>query len=190
LLVQIRDPQNQTAWHEFVEVYAPLIHSYARKRGLQDADAADLTQDVMQTISRRAEDFQYNPARGSFRGWLFTVTLNRLRDFVDRRSRQAKASGKTEVQNMLQELPEREAEELWIQQHQMRLFHWAAEKAKVDFRETTWQAFWLTAVENRSVKEVATELNVSVGAIHIAKSRALARIRDILQQVEDQPHAR
>lgn len=86
---------------------------------------------------------------------------------------------------VLRELPDGEAEDQWSQQHRMRLFQWAAEKVRVDFRETTWQAFWETAVENRPPKDVASQLGLSVGAAHIAKCRVLARIRDVLKDVED-----
>ena len=185
LLVRIKDLEDKVAWNEFIDIYAPLVHAYLRKRGLQDADAADLTQDVMQTVARQADKFRYDPSQGSFRGWLLTVTLNRLRDFADRNQRRAKGSGKTAVQQVLQELPDRAAEDLWNQQHQQRLFQWAAEKAKVDFREATWRAFWLNAVDQKPAKEVAAELGMSVGAVHIAKSRGLARIREIVQSIED-----
>lgn len=185
LLVRIRDFDDKQAWSEFVDVYAPLVHAYLRKRGVQDADAADLTQDVMQTVARQANAFSYDPKQGSFRGWLLTITLNRLRDFANRDARRAKATGKTTMRQVLHELPQREAEELWNEQHQMRLFQWAAEKAKVDFRETTWLAFWKNAVEHQPAKDVASELNISVGAVHIAKSRGLARIREILAGMEE-----
>lgn len=185
LLVRIRDSADQQAWHEFVDIYAPLVHAYTKKRGMQEADAADLTQDVMQTVAREAGSFSYDPARGSFRGWLLTITLNRLRDFVEQRNRQAIASGGTTMQCVLQEVPDDQAAEVWNQQHQWRLFHWAAEQARIDFREPTWQAFWTTAVENKTAKDTAAELGISVGAVHIAKSRVLSRIRDILKDIED-----
>lgn len=184
LIVRLRESDDGPAWNEFVEIYAPLIHAYARRRGLQDADAADLTQDVLHIVMRRADDFRYDPERGSFRGWLFTVTLNRLRDLADRRQRQFEGSGKTEMVELVQQVPDREDRDVWEEEHQLHLFRWAAERAKADFRETSWQAFWQTAIEQRPVKEVAAELDLSIGAVHIAKSRAMARIRDIIREVE------
>ncbi|MEL6106994.1 MAG: sigma-70 family RNA polymerase sigma factor [Planctomycetota bacterium] len=184
LIARLREADDGPAWNEFVEIYAPLIHAYARRRGLQDADAADLTQDVLHILMRRADDFRYDPERGSFRGWLFTVTLNRLRDLVDRRRRQIEGSGQTEMVELVRQVPDREDRDVWEQEHQLHLFRWAADRAKADFRETSWQAFWQTAIEQRAVKEVAAELDLSVGAVHIAKSRAMARIRDIIREVE------
>jgi RNA polymerase sigma-70 factor (ECF subfamily) len=185
LLLRIRDPRDGLAWGEFVEIYAPLIHGYARHRGLQDADAADLTQDVLQTIAAKVHGFQYDPSQGSFRGWLFTTTLNKLRDRARKKSRVDGGSGDTGLHALLEAQPSREEEETWNQQHQWRLFLWAAERAKPDFRPATWQAFWETAVEHKPAKEVASRLKMTVGAVHIAKSRALRRLRELIQTVED-----
>src|SRR5688500_2309100 len=77
LLVQIRDAQNEQAWSQFVDLYAPLIYGFARKQGLQDADAADLTQEVLRTVAKSVQGLEYDPARGSFRGWLFTIVRNK-----------------------------------------------------------------------------------------------------------------
>ncbi|MEM6691949.1 MAG: RNA polymerase sigma factor [Planctomycetota bacterium] len=184
LLIQLRDTKNDQAWSDFVDLYAPLIHGYLLKRGLQSADAADLTQDVLQKVSKQAGKFDYDRKRGTFRGWLFTVTLNQVRDFVQRKERQAQASGKTEILEVLHEVPNREAEELWDKEHEMHLFQWACKQAQPDFRENTWQAFWKTSVEAKPAKQVAEELAISVGAVHIAKSRVLSRLREIIHDIE------
>jgi RNA polymerase sigma factor (sigma-70 family) len=185
LLVRIRDPRDAIAWSDFVEIYAPLIHSYVRTRGLQDADAADVTQDVLHAVATNAERFDYDPARGSFRGWLFRVTLNKLRDLVSRRKTHAVGSGDTGVHELLVNTTADDGDQqTWDQHHAWRLFLWAAEKARVDFREKTWQAFWRTAVEQQPVERVSTELQISAGAIHVARCRVIARVKAILQDVE------
>ena len=74
LLLRLRDQQDDAAWTRFVDVYGPLVFRYAQRRGFQDADAADLTQDVLQSVARAMRSFQYDQTRGSFRGWLFTAT--------------------------------------------------------------------------------------------------------------------
>ena len=185
LLLRVRDDHDQLAWNEFVEIYAPLIHAYGRHHGLQDADAADLAQDVLQAVAGAIKSFEYDPERGSFRGWLFTVTRNKLRRMQSRRQRQPQGSGGSGMQELLHEQPGRESdEEMWNESHRLRLFHWAADQVRHAFQETTWQAFWQTAVEHRNAKDVAEELNISVGAVYIAKSRVLTKIREKIVSLE------
>src|SRR5688500_9018981 len=88
LLIRIRNPQDEEAWREFVDLYGPLVYRFGRKHGLQDADAADLTQFVMHAVSRSVKRLDYDAARGTFRGWLFTVVRFQLAKFLRRRRRQ------------------------------------------------------------------------------------------------------
>jgi RNA polymerase sigma-70 factor (ECF subfamily) len=165
-----------------VEIYAPLVYRLARRRGLQDADAADLTQDVLQAVNRAAPRLDYDPERGAFRSWLFTVARNKLQTFLARRRRRERFSGPEVLEGLAAPDPAEEA--IWEQEYQQRLFDWAAERVRGDFQPTTWRAFWLTAIENRPPAEAARELGVSVGAVYIAKSRVLARLREQIQQVQ------
>jgi len=73
LLVRIRDLKDGQAWSQFVKIYSPLIYRYARRCGLQDADAADVTQEVLRKVSRSIGQFEYDRQKGSFRGWLISV---------------------------------------------------------------------------------------------------------------------
>src|SRR4051795_1875850 len=111
LLVRLRDARDHGAWSQFVEIYAPLVFGLARKHGLQDADAADLTQDVLQAVSGGIRRLDYDPHRGSFRGWLFTVVRNKLRNFIAAQKRPGRGTGDTDAQHRLQELPARDDEQ-------------------------------------------------------------------------------
>jgi RNA polymerase sigma-70 factor (ECF subfamily) len=185
LLVRIRDRGDGRAWSEFVELYAPLVYALARRHGLQDADAADLTQDVLRTVARVAPRFAYDPGRGSFRGWLFTVTRNQLRKWTNARQRHPSASGGDEERRWLAEHPAPAEEEAWEQEYRERLFAWAAERVRPVCQPRTWEAFWQTAVEDRDPRVVARSLGLSVGAVYIARSRVLARLRDQVRQAEE-----
>jgi RNA polymerase sigma-70 factor (ECF subfamily) len=186
LLVRIRDRADSDAWSEFVDLYAPLVYGLARRHGLQDADAADLTQDVLRTVVRVAPSFTYDPARGSFRGWLFTVTRNQLRKATQARQRRVDASGDEDERRLLEEHPAAEgAEAAWEQEYRSRLFAWAAQKVQPGFQRSTWYAFWETAVRERDPQEVAADLGITVGAVYIARSRVLARLREQIRQVEE-----
>jgi RNA polymerase sigma-70 factor (ECF subfamily) len=184
LLVRLRDPRDGTAWAQFVEVYAPLIYGFARKHGLQDADAADLTQEVLQAVAGAVGRLDYDPRRGSFHGWLFTVVRNRLRNFL--RGRAAWAGDATEALDPLHEppAPEPDADALWREEYERRLFAWAAEQVRSEVEESTWRAFWLTGVEGRGAKAAAGELGLTVAAVYMAKSRVLARIKEHIRQLQ------
>ncbi len=186
LLVRIRDAGDRDAWRQFVEVYGPLIYRYGRKRGLQDADAADLTQTVLQAVAGAVQQFAYDPSRGLFRGWLFAIVRNQLHK-LQRGQRGPRGSGDTAAQELLQEQPAPTEDEhaLWQDEYRKRCFTWAAERCRGDFEEKSWQAFWQTAVEGRTAAEVAGALGLTVGAIYTARSRVLARIRKEIEQLQD-----
>ncbi len=185
LLVRLRDPRDGVAWGEFVDVYAPLVYGYLRRHGLQDADAADLTQDVLRAVANSVGRLDYDPRRGSFRAWLFTIVRNKLRNFRSSRQRREDGSGDTAVRQLLAEQPSRAEADEWEQEHERRLFHWAAERVRGEVREATWRAFWLTAVEGRGPGEVADKLKMSVAAVYLAKSRVMARLKDEIRRVEE-----
>jgi RNA polymerase sigma-70 factor (ECF subfamily) len=179
LLVRIRDAGDREAWHRFVEVYAPLVYKFARGHDLQDADAADLTQDVLKAVCGASKRLVYDPQRGTFRAWLYTVARNKLRNLLLARQRRREESDS----RLLDEQPAREETEQWEREYEQRLFEWAAAKVRGGFQESTWRAFWLTAVEGRGASEAAMELGISVGAVYIAKSRVLARLRQQIRTV-------
>jgi len=187
LLLRIRDGQDKEAWRQFVEIYASLIYGFARKRGLQDADAADLMQDVLRSVASAVGRLDYDPRRGSFRSWLYTVTRNKLYSFLDGQRRHPRGSGDSGAQQLLEEQanPDDSAA-AWDQEYQRRLFAWAADQVRAEFQESTWQAFWQTAVEGKGPKDVARELNLSPGAVYVAKSRVIARLREKIQEVQDE----
>lgn len=184
LLLRIRDPKDADAWRQFVQAYAPVVYGFARKRGLQDADAADLMQEVFRSVAGAAPRLEYDPKRGSFRGWLYTVTRNKIYSFLDGRKRQPQGTGDSGAQERLQEEPDDGAEAVWDQEYERRLFEWAAEQVRGEFRETTWKAFWMTAVDGVDPREAAGQLGLSPGAVYVAKSRVLARLREKIQQLQ------
>ncbi len=188
LLVRIRDGHDKDAWRQFVRLYAPVVYGFVRKRGLQDADAADLMQEVLRSVASAAGRLDYDPRRGTFRGWLYTVTRNKLYNFLNGRRNQARGSGDSGAQERLEEqpAPEQSQADLWDREYERRLFTWAAEQVRGEFQPATWQAFWQTAVEGKSAKEAGEALGLSPGAVYVAKSRVLARLREQVQQVQQE----
>lgn len=184
LLARIRDPRDGVAWTEFVDLYGPLVYDHGRRRGLQDADAADLMQDVLRAVATAAGRFTYDPTKGAFRSWLFTVTRRKLLDAVTRRHPGDRGTGDTDVLRRLEQTETREEEERddWDQSFRQRLLDWAAERVRGEFRPATWQAFWLCAVEGRTPREASATLGMSVGSVYVAKCRVLARLREEIER--------
>jgi RNA polymerase sigma-70 factor (ECF subfamily) len=188
LLVRLRDARDDRAWAQFVELYAPLVYGFARKHGLQDADAADLTQDVLQAVSRGVRKLDYDPQRGSFRAWLYIVVRNKFRNFLAAQQRPGRGSGDSDAQRQLQELPARTDDQAawWDQEYEQRVFAWAAEQVRGAFQDSTWQAFWQTAVEGKTGPEVARSLGLSVAAVYLAKGRVMARLKELIRETLDE----
>jgi RNA polymerase sigma-70 factor (ECF subfamily) len=187
LLLRLRDLQDRDAWTQFVGLYAPLIYGYLRKRGLQDADAADLTQACLRQVAAGVGSLDYDPQRGVFRGWLFTIVRNKVRDFFAVPQRLYQGSGDSGVQQLLESQPApvpNEAGE-WEREYRRGLLAWAAEQVRPQVQEATWQAFWQTAVEGKLAREVARELGLTAAAVYLAKSRIMARLRALIRQVQE-----
>jgi RNA polymerase sigma-70 factor (ECF subfamily) len=185
LLLRLRDPMDERAWGEFVEIYGPLVHQLARRRGLQDADAADLVQEVFRAVAAAIERYDPDPARGSFRGWLSTIARNLIVNLLEAQRRHPRGTGDTDIRHLLEAQPAPRSEEsvLFDREYRRRLLHWAAARVRGEFAETIWQAFWRTGVEGQAAEEAARSLGLSVGSVYQYKSRVVARIRRELERV-------
>jgi RNA polymerase sigma factor (sigma-70 family) len=186
LLVRLRDPCDGAAWREFVDLYAPLLYGYLRKQGLQDADAVDLAQDVLGAVAGAVGRLEYDPRRGSFRNWLFTVVRRKLANWRRAQRNRPDGGADRESHRILKQLPAPEgAEAEWEAKWQRRLFAWACEQVRPDVTETTWQAFWRTAIDDQPGKRVAVDLGLSVAAVYRARSRVLARLKDLIRAAQE-----
>jgi RNA polymerase sigma-70 factor (ECF subfamily) len=188
LLFRLRDPRDRDAWQQFVELYGPLIYRFGRKRGLQDADTADLTQNVFQAVTGAIGRFEYDPQRVKFRSWLYGVVRNHYYRLLDCRRRAPAGEGGSDAWQRLDEQPERENGEaaLWEQEYRRGRFLWAAERVRGAVETSSWQAFWQTAVEGHTAAEVAAGLGMNAGAVYTAKSRVLERIRRVIEELQDE----
>lgn len=180
--VRAADPQ---AWQRLVHLYSPLIFSWCRRTGLGADDAADVMQDVWHAVSGAIGRFRRSADSGTFRGWLWTITRNKLRDHFRRRSGEAAAEGGSTACARLREVPDLEPEDSADDPSggSTGLLVRAVELIRGDFTEGTFQAFWLTAVDGRPAAEVAVALGTSVDAVYQAKSRVLRRLREELGEL-------
>jgi RNA polymerase sigma-70 factor (ECF subfamily) len=177
LLERLRRPSDAAAWARFVELYTPLLDSWARRMGLQESDADDLIQEVFAQLLAKLPTFVYDKDR-SFRGWLRTLALNRWRTM--QRSRRDRT-----VALDADELPAPEAEAFWEQEYRHHLVGRAVAVMKAEFQPTSWQACWETVVKGRPAAEVGAELGLSAEAVRAAKYRVLARLRQELDGLLD-----
>ncbi len=185
LLLRIQDPEDVEAWSEFQEIYAPLVYRLGRSRGLQDADAQELAQEVMIAVAGAIQRWQPDRQRGRFRTWLYRVARNTLINLLAKQSRREQAAGDTNVQQMLLQVTAGDdGQSLEIQQQLRRqTFLWAAAQARRTCQPATWQAFWRTCVEGHPVADVARQLKMTPGAVYVSRSRVMAKLKRLVEQV-------
>lgn len=180
LIVRLQKAGDGDAWAEFVRTYEPLIQSIAQRRGLQHADAAEVTQEVLKRVTDSIGKWDPDPKKGAFRGWLYRVTRNLTIDYLRHHHRWRDREYLPNLETIATP-SESESREFRLE-YERQLFNWAAGEVKTAFKPNNWRAFWLTAVENRSVEEVAKELNLPRGKVYVARSRVMARIAKVIQQ--------
>jgi len=187
LLERLRLQPDAESWRRLVDLYTPLIHRWLHRHAAPPADADDLTQEVMTVVVRELPQFRHNQQRGAFRNWLRTITVNRLR--VLWRSRQARplATGDSDFLKMLDELedPNSGMSRLWDQQHDQHVARRLMELAEPQFEPSTWRAFRRVVMDGVKAALVAAELNMSVNAVLLAKSRVLSRLRQEMEGLTD-----
>lgn len=185
LLLRLRAPQDQQAWAEFVCIYEPLVMRVLRQRGLQDADARDVTQQVILAVTEAVQRWQPDGQQASFRRWLFSIARRLALRFLER-GQPKRGIGGSDMLKLLDRLPEpaHRTEVQFDDEYRNEVFRWAADQIKTEFRDSTWQAFWRTCVLHQPIPEVADLLGVSAGNVYVARSRVIARLRVVVEQFE------
>jgi len=164
------------AWRRFAELYTPLLYNWARRTGMQEADAADFVQDVFAHLLRKLPEFAYEPGRG-FRGWLKTVAMNLWRDRAKRKPPPRPAGDDLAIADLAS--PD-DLDAFVEGEYRAEFVRRALRVIQADFAPTTWKACWELVVAGRPAADVARELNMSTGAVHAARFRVLARLRQEL----------
>lgn len=189
LILRLGDAGDAAAWDEFAALYAPLVYRLARSRGLQAADADDLAQEVLAAVSRSVQAWIDSPDRGPFRAWLFCIARNTAINFLTRaRHRPLGVGGsgmEAAIAAALDRGPELEAE-AFEREYRREVLRWAAGRVEPQVTERTWRAFWGTAVEGKSVAEMAAELGMTEGSVYIARSRVMARLRECVRRRDEE----
>jgi RNA polymerase sigma-70 factor (ECF subfamily) len=167
------------AWGRLVELYAPLVLHWCRRGGLRAEDAADVFQDVFHAVAAHVRGFRRDRAGATFRGWLRAVTRSKVADHFRRLRHEPAGLGGSDARQFLAQLPAPDAPEDDADAERS-LFHRTLESIRSEFEPRTWQAFWRTAVGGECAADVAADLGMSPGAVRVAKSRVLQRLRQEL----------
>ncbi len=186
LLRRVKDSADSDAWSEFVTIYRPAVLRFALRRGLQPADAEDVTQRVFVAVAMKMKSWTAKSSSGSFRAWLLTVTRNAVINAVTRKPLARGAGGTSTIQRISQHPDTRSMQDDLDWEYRRAEFRNAANDVQHEFEPATWQAFWLTAVENRDVSDVAESLGKSTGSVYAARSRIMRRIKQRIELCQDQ----
>jgi RNA polymerase sigma-70 factor (ECF subfamily) len=180
---------DQGAWNRFTDLYRPLIVGWLRRQGLEHHDAEDLAQDVLVAVIRHLADFNPSGQRGAFRRWLRTIAVNRTRDFWKARNVRPAAPGGSALLEMADRLedPDSDLARQWDEEHDRYVLRCLLDLVGLEFEPATVQAFRRLALEGAPATDVAGELGLSVGAVYVAKSRVLKRIREEAEGLIDEP---
>jgi len=171
------------AWRRLVHLYSPLVFAWCRRSGLRDSDVDDVMQEVFRSVALSIGGFRRDRTGDTFRGWLWTITRNKLNDHFRKHADRPVAVGGSTMHGRLLEVPEEEPlpEDASAADSPGALVRRALDLIRRDFEESTWQAFWQVAVDNRPAGDVATGLGLSVFAVYQAKYRVTRRLREELE---------
>lgn len=180
LLERLGQTSDAASWTRFADLYTPLLYFWALRLGLQEADAADLVQDVLLKLAQKLPTFTHDP-RHSFRSWLHTVLLNQWR--TNRRRALVPVDGRDGA------LDEVAVADGTVAFTEAEYRHYLAQRAlrlmQSQFQPTTWQACWMQVVDGQPAVQVASALGISEGAAYVAKCRVLRRLREELAGLLD-----
>src|SRR5262245_40192175 len=186
LLMQLKGGQ-PAAWERLTSLYAPLVYQWCRAMRLAEQDMPDVFQQVFQSVASHIQAFRKDRPGDTFRHWLRAITRNKVRDHFRRNARQAQAAGGTDAQIYFSQVAapadEEDAEERDAQEEERevrQLLRGALEQIRGQVHPQTWQAFWKVVVEGKTPEEPGQALAMRPGAVRVAKSRVLARLRSEL----------
>ena len=179
LLERVQANADGEAWKQLADLYTPLIRGWLHRHGMTSPDADDAVQEVLIVLMRKLPEFQRQPRTGSFRAWLRNITVICMRDFLRKRKRQPQATGRSSFQHVLEEMenPDSALSRTWDEEHDRHVFAALVEKVRPEFVDSTWVAFRRTALDGVAAKEVAAELDLSLNAVFIARSRVMSRLK-------------
>jgi RNA polymerase sigma factor (sigma-70 family) len=192
LLSRLKQSNAQESWREFFDTYWRLIYTTALNAGLSDSEAQEVVQETVLTVVRKIKSFRYDPAVGSFKGWLLTIVRWRIADQFRKRPQQIQRHGsrhatETSGTATLERVADPGAinlDAVWEEEWQRTLFAAALSRVRRKANARHYQMFDLYAVKCWSVDKVAQTLGVSTGQVRLAKHRITALMRREVARLE------
>lgn len=191
LLTRLKNWDDNEGWRRFFDTYWKLIYNAALKSGLSDAEAQDVVQETVLSVAKKMNEFKYDPALGSFKGWLLTLTRWRIADQFRKRTRhghrEAPADDATARTRAIETVPDPHGQMLdaiWDAEWKKNLMDAAIERVKRKVGARQYQLFDLYVLKEWKVEEVAKTLGVSTDQIYQAKSRISTAIRKEYELLE------
>jgi RNA polymerase sigma-70 factor (ECF subfamily) len=186
LLVRVQ-ANDQAAWTRLVDLYAPLVYHWCRRAQLGTEDTADVFQEVFRAVATHIQDFRRDRKGDTFRGWLRTITQNKIRDHFRKLRDEPKAAGGTDANIRLNtaadpiSLQDDASEQSIVHQ----VLHRTLESIHGEFEERTWTAFWQVQIDGKTTGEVGVALGMTAAAVRKARLRVLARLRQEMGELLD-----
>lgn len=184
LLEGLQDPGNESIWREFDARYRPVVQAFARRLGLDDADAADAAQDTLLDFVQGYRAGKYDRDRGRLRSWIFGIARHRVADVRRQSHRRREAQG----ESVIQRLPdEGDHDRIWEEEWRNAIIRQAMTELRTTTKinPKTIRAFELVAFGQRPPAEVAEELDMTVNDVYVARSRVLERLQRIIAELEE-----
>ncbi len=187
LLERLSDRSDSEAWVRLVELYSPLIRGWLGRYELSESDADDLSQTVLTAVVAHLPNFQHNGRVGAFRTWLRTITVNSVRQKFRMDRKSAGSPGGSAFLASLDELddPDSGLSQVWDQAHDAHVLRTLLTWAEPEFEPKTWLAFRRQVFDEVRPKIVAVELEMTVNAVLVAKSKILKRLRELSRGLID-----
>jgi RNA polymerase sigma factor (sigma-70 family) len=191
LLSRLKDWEDAQGWREFFDTYWKLIYNAATRAGLTDAEAQDVVQDTILSVAKKIGSFKYDPARGSFKGWLLQLTTWRTLNQLKKRQPGNAVETPNTDETPLTALEERIADPAgadiaayWDREWQNNLVDAAIERVKVKASPKDYEIFHLHVVKKLSAAKVAAALNINLGRVYLAKHRVASLVKKEARRLE------
>jgi len=182
--------EDQARWQEFFETYWKLIYSVARRSGLNDAEAQDVVQETVITVAKKIGKLRYDPAIGSFKGWLLNITRWRIADQFRKRepgSAKRPPSSDDRATATIERLPDShvvDLDELWEHDWQQNLLAAAMTRVKKKVAPKHFQIFDCSVRKEWPAQKIAATFGVSVGQVYLVRHRVAALLKKEVKALE------